>query len=80
MRIARLLALADQLNVETQRYRLPSLIGGLAGKRPRDVPRDHEEIMEAALRRNAHALDLLAAHYRRTSEFIAASTGWSNEK
>lgn len=76
----RLLALADQLYIETQRYRLPSLTGRLAGKSPRDVPREHEEIMEAALRRNAHAADLLATHYRRTSEFIDASTRWSNEK
>lgn len=66
----RLLSLADQLHVETQRYRLPTL----AGKVPaavRDVALEHRQIMEATLARDVgQAQDLLAAHYRRTAQFI----------
>ena len=72
-RSRRLLGIADQLYTETQRYRLPAL----AGKNPatsRDIPKEHREIMDASLaRRSDEAADLLAAHYRRTSELIEAS-------
>ncbi|MGE7472583.1 FCD domain-containing protein [Bosea sp. NPDC003192] len=68
----RLLSLADQLYVETQRYRLPTL----AGKVPaavRDVTLEHRHIMDATLGRDTpKAQELLAAHYRRTAQFIEA--------
>jgi len=76
----RLLEIAGQLYTETQRYRLPSLIGRVAGKHARDVPKEHKEIMDAALRRSESALDLLAAHYRKTSEIISTSAEWGDEK
>ena len=71
-RSRRLTDIADQLYVETQRYRLPTL----AGQNPaasRDVALEHRQIMEAALaRRGDEAVALLAAHYRRTSILVEA--------
>lgn len=71
-RSRRLIDIADQLYVETQRYRLPTL----AGQNPaasRDVALEHREIMEATLaRRSDEAVALLAAHYRRTSTLVEA--------
>jgi GntR family carbon starvation induced transcriptional regulator len=72
----RLLELADQLYIETERYRLPSLIGGVAGKPRRDVAAEHQQIMDAALRRSEDAVTHLAEHYRRTSAVIEASIDW----
>jgi len=54
-RSPRLLELANQLYVETQRYRLPSLVGQVAGAPPRDVAAEHQQIMDAALRRSEDA-------------------------
>lgn len=71
-RSRRLIDIADQLYVETQRYRLPTL----AGRNPtasRDVTQEHRRIMEAALARDSdEATALLAAHYRKTSEMVEA--------
>ncbi|WJR78924.1 GntR family transcriptional regulator [Bradyrhizobium sp. NP1] len=72
----RLLELADQLYVETQRYRLPSLIGRAPGKQRRDVSAEHQEIMDATLRRSEAAVRHLAEHYRRTALVIEASLDW----
>jgi GntR family transcriptional regulator, carbon starvation induced regulator len=69
----RLLELSDQLYVETQRYRLPSLVGRVAGKQRRDVPAEHQQIMDATLRRSDEAARLLAEHYRRTAAIVEAS-------
>jgi len=74
----RLLALADQLHVETQRYRLPSLVGRIAVKERRNVTAEHREIMDATLRRSNDAAALLAAHYRRTSAAVEVAMGWSS--
>lgn len=69
-RSRRLIGIADQLYVETQRYRLPTL----SGQNPaasRDVALEHRQIMEAVLaRRSDEAVALLAAHYRRTSTLV----------
>ncbi len=72
----RLLELADQLYVETQRFRLPSLAGRISGKPRRDVAAEHRQIMDAALRRSEDAVTYLAEHYRRTAEIIEASIDW----
>jgi DNA-binding GntR family transcriptional regulator len=72
----RLLDLADQLYVETQRYRLPCLVGPVAGTPARDVAAEHQQIMDATLRRSEDAVRYLAEHYRRTAEIIEASTLW----
>ena len=72
----RLLELADQLSVETQRYRLPSLVGQVPERQRRDVSAEHREIMDAALRRSQEAVRHLAEHYRRTAAAIEASIEW----
>jgi GntR family carbon starvation induced transcriptional regulator len=75
----RLLDLSDQLYIETQRYRLPCLIGPMARMPARDVAAEHQQIMDAALRRSEDAVRHLAEHYRRTAEIIEASTVWPSE-
>jgi DNA-binding GntR family transcriptional regulator len=72
----RLLDLSDQLYVETQRYRLPCLVGPMVGTPARDVATEHQQIMDAALSRSEDAVRYLAEHYRRTAEIIEASTVW----
>ena len=72
----RLLELAEQLYVETQRYRLPNYFGGSLGKRRRDAAAEHREIMDATLRRSEEAVCLLAEHYRKTAAIIEASIEW----
>jgi len=72
----RLLELADQLYIETQRYRLPSLVGQVTGKARRNVAAEHHQIMDATLRRSEDAVAYLAEHYRRTSAIIEASIDW----
>ena len=72
----RLLEMADQLYIETQRYRLPSLVGRVAGTPPRDVSAEHQQIMDATLRRSEDAVRYLAEHYRRTAEVVEASIAW----
>ena len=67
--------MADQFYVETQRYRLPNLVGGVAGTRRREAG-EHQQIMDATLRRNEDAVRFLAEHYRRTAEVIEASIEW----
>ncbi|MBN9063621.1 MAG: FCD domain-containing protein [Rhizobiales bacterium] len=72
-RSRRLIDLSNQLYVETQRYRLPTLAGQIPAA-SRDVAFEHREIMEAALaRRSDEAVALLAAHYRRTSTLTEAA-------
>lgn len=72
----RLLELAERLYIETERYRLPCLVGGVAGKPRRDVAAEHQQIMDATLRRSDDATKYLAEHYRRTSAVIEASIDW----
>lgn len=72
----RLLELSHQLYTETQRYRLPSLVGRTTGTPPRDVAAEHQQIMDATLRRSEDAVRHLAEHYRRTTEAIEASIAW----
>lgn len=72
----RLLELANQLYVETQRYRLPNYFGRTLGKQRRDAAAEHREIMDATLRRSEDAVHLLAQHYRKTADIIEASIEW----
>lgn len=72
-RSRRLLDLADQLYVETERYRRPTLTGDTNSAVARDVPEEHRQIMQAVLARHTDvAADLLASHYRKTSETVEA--------
>lgn len=79
-RSPRLLELADQLYVETQRYRLPNYFGGVLGRRRRDAAAEHRQIMDATLRRSEEAVRLLAAHYRKTAAIIEASIEWPSPR
>jgi GntR family carbon starvation induced transcriptional regulator len=72
----RLLELANQLYVETQRYRLPNYFARTSGKQRRDAAAEHREIMDATLRRSEDAVRLLAEHYRKTADIIEASIEW----
>lgn len=69
-----LLNIAGQLYTHNERYRRPTLSGqatAVAGSRK--VMDEHAALMDAALNRQAErAVDLLAAHYRRTGEQIDA--------
>lgn len=76
----RLLELADQLYVETQRYRLPNYFGSVLGRRRRDAAAEHRQIMDATLRRSEEAVRLLAAHYRKTAAIIEASIEWPSPR
>lgn len=67
-----LLDFAEKLYVETERYRFP-VLGGLRAHPSRDVTKEHQDIMEAAIARDADkAIALLTAHYRRTGETLSA--------
>lgn len=72
----RLLELADQLYIETQRFRLPCLVGPISGTPRRDVAAEHKQIMDAALRRSEDAVTYLAEHYWRTADMIAETIDW----
>ena len=67
-----LLHIAGQLYTRTERYRRPTLSGELRGAGgPRDVMKEHADLMDATLKRNADlAVERLAEHYRRTGELI----------
>ena len=69
-----LLELSATLYVQTERYRRPMLKATAARKSSRDVSKEHHEIVEATLKRNAdQAVALLAEHYNRTTRLIEAS-------
>jgi len=67
-----LLHIAGQLYTRTERYRRPTLSGELRGAGgPRDVMKEHADLMDATLKRNADlAVERLAEHYRRTGDLI----------
>ena len=70
-----LIAIAELLRDQTARYRHLS-VAGASGSAPapgRDVAREHRELLEATLARDAvRASDLLAEHLRRTTELVLA--------
>lgn len=64
----RLLTLCSSLFDQSERYRR---LSASLRRRPRDTASEHEKIMEAALRRDAKAVDLLRGHIARTAEHVA---------
>jgi DNA-binding GntR family transcriptional regulator len=52
----------------------------VAGTPARDVAAEHQQIMDATLRRSEDAVRYLAEHYRRTAEIIDAATVWPSSK
>lgn len=69
-----LLHIAQQLYLQSERYRRPTLIGlGRSDIFERDVMAEHREIMEHAVgRKTDAAVASLALHYRRTGKSIEA--------
>ncbi|MGX1098589.1 GntR family transcriptional regulator [Amorphus sp. MBR-141] len=72
-----LLHLAEQLYVQSERYRRPHLMAEGTGRRAsRDVAAEHAILKDAALARDADAgTALLAAHYTNTGTFIEEALG-----
>ena len=69
-----LLELSATLYVQTERYRRPMLKATPSRKSSRDVSKEHHEIVEATLKRDAdRAIALLTEHYSRTTRLIEAS-------
>lgn len=76
-----LMELSLQMYTHTERYRRPTLRlrPGLGGME-RDVAKEHQALMDAALARDAdRAVALLAQHYRKTVELIEATASFDDE-
>lgn len=76
-----LMELSLQMYTHTERYRRPMLRlrPGLAGM-DRDVGKEHQALMDAALARDAdRAAALLAGHYRKTVELIEGIAAFDDE-
>lgn len=70
----------DRLSEQTQRYRR---LSALYENIPRDASREHEDLMNAVLQRDAElAVELMSAHTRRTTDTIlrAQSGGFDLKK
>jgi len=73
-----LLELSSTLYIQTERYRRPMLKTSVRRDSSRDVSREHHEIVEATVKRNADlAVALLTEHYNRTTDLIAKSLAQS---
>lgn len=76
-----LMELSLRMYTHTERYRRPMLRlrPGLAGM-DRDVGKEHQALMDAALARDAdRAVALLAEHYRKTVELIEGIASFDDE-
>ncbi len=66
-----LLDISMTLYVQTERYRRPMLVNRPRGSKPRDVSREHHDIVEATLARDkALAAQRLTEHYEKTAQLI----------
>lgn len=71
-----LLKYCAELRDQTARYRSLSAKYGVAEKR--DIPREHRQLMEAALRRDAvKATSLLTSHYEKTTASLVSANASS---
>jgi len=71
-----LLDLSAQLYAQTERYRRPARAGVTAYGPQRSVDQEHRLLLEAAVSRDAdRAAATLAAHYRKTAQFIEQVLG-----
>ncbi|MBX6316963.1 GntR family transcriptional regulator [Pigmentiphaga sp.] len=73
--------LSMQMYTQTERYRRPTLRGRSGwGDIDRDVGREHQELMDAALARDSErAVRLLAEHYRTTVALIERFASFNDE-
>ncbi len=66
-----LIELSGQMYAQTERYRRPSLRGRPRWGSTRDVQQEHQNLMDAALARDAaRATTLLTQHYRETGRMV----------
>lgn len=66
-----LIELSGQMYAQTERYRRPSLRGRPRWGSTRDVQQEHQDLMDAALARNAEqATSMLTQHYRETGRMV----------
>lgn len=66
-----LLDLSTQLYAQTERYRRPARAGATAYGPERDVDDEHRQLLDAAISRDVEgSVAMLAAHYRKTAQFI----------
>ncbi|KRC84901.1 GntR family transcriptional regulator [Achromobacter sp. Root83] len=66
-----LLDLSTQLYAQTERYRRPARAGATAYGPERDVDDEHRQLLDAAISRDVDgSVAMLAAHYRKTAQFI----------
>lgn len=69
-----LLEFSMTLYVQTERYRRPMLVDLYKNSAPRDVSKEHRDLVDATLSRDTHAAtQLLAQHYQKTADLIEAS-------
>ena len=69
-----LMELSGQMYAQTERYRRPSLRSRPRWGSARDVQQEHQNLMDAALARDAvQATALLAQHYRATGQMVATA-------
>ncbi|RIY41425.1 GntR family transcriptional regulator [Neopusillimonas maritima] len=69
-----LLDFSMTLYVQTERYRRPMLVNLFRTNAPRDVSKEHRDLVDATLSRDTtNAVALLQAHYRKTAELIEVS-------
>jgi len=73
-----LLNLSEQLYTQTERYRQPSLRDRRYWSGTRNVAKEHQQLLDAALARNsAQATELLAQHYRATGHVLMHILGFA---
>ncbi|KAG1247579.1 hypothetical protein G6F65_020089 [Rhizopus arrhizus] len=66
-----LLDLSTQLYAQTERYRRPARAGATAYGPERNVDDEHRQLLDAAISRDIEgSVAMLAAHYRKTAQFI----------
>ncbi|NLZ10168.1 MAG: GntR family transcriptional regulator [Alcaligenaceae bacterium] len=69
-----LLEFSMKLYIQTERYRRPMLVNRYKTDAPRDVSSEHRNLVEATLSRDIPvATQLLAQHYQKTADLIAAT-------
>lgn len=68
----RLLRLIEQMVEQTERYRALRLLQSPTEALKRDIAAEHRALLNAALERAPHAIELLRDHLLRTQTFVAA--------
>lgn len=67
----RLLRLIEQMVEQTERYRALRLMQSPTDSLIRDIAAEHRALLDATLRRDGHAIELLRQHLSRTQTFVA---------